>query len=387
MTVHGGKRVVLGPRPTGLLDGLGARAERRAEPRLGVALAGVGMLVILVGILVWGGDSAASGVADSGEPDRTLGMCLSLAVIAVGYALLVRFRHGPLAAAGVVAAALGVPVLVGFATFDPGVAADPDVLLVLPIGVDAIVLVSLAAWLATYAWVPVARGRVFFLALSTFTLWLYVVEKVEEGAAGYLLTLPYSSLLFPFAYDYEDAPELPDPTAIGAASLTVGVLYYVAAVALDRRRARGAATPFVAAGFAASAVGIAHVAGDLEAIGTGLLLVLAGATLAVVGALHGRRFTTWVWAAGVGLGLLVVLSDVISDSAAGYGTAAIVLGAALVVVAHLLSDGLGEPDEMTPGPSRFTPPPGPTPSAPVPPWPYGPGPGPGPGVPPSPGGP
>jgi hypothetical protein len=337
---------------TGLLRRLGERVVRRPEPRFGVALAGVGMMMILVGAVVWGGDAAGGG--GEGDSNQIVGVLLSLAVIAAGYLLLVRFRHGPLATAGVVAAALGVPLLMGFATFDSGFdAAESDVVFSLPFSVDAIVLLSLAAWLASYAWVPVASGRIFFVALSAFTLWLYLLEKVEEGAAGYVVSLPFSAITFSFVSEFDGERQLPDLGNIGGMSLTVGVVYYLLAIVADRQRHRGLATPFLAAGFVATVVGLIHVADDFEAVGTGLLLIVIGSVLAVYGATQGRRFTTWTWAAGIGLGVLVILTDVFDDSAAAYGVAAMILGAGVVFVAHLVAEQFTEPDEMAPGPTRF----------------------------------
>jgi putative effector of murein hydrolase LrgA (UPF0299 family) len=347
----------------GMRQRLGERVSRRPEPRFGVALAGVGMLMIVVGVVAWGGDAAGGG--GEGDSNQIVGVLLSLAVIAAGYLLLVRFRHGPLATAGVVAAALGVPLLMGFATFDSEFeAADSDVFFALPFSVDTIVLLSLAAWLASYIWVPVASGRVFFLALSAFTLWLYLLEKVEEGAAGYVLTLPFSAIAFSFSSSFEEARQLPDPGTIGGMSLIVGLVYYVLAIVADRQGHRGLTTPFLAAGFVATVVGIIHMADDLQATGTGLLLILIGTVLAVYGVTRGRRFTAWTWAAGIGLGVLVILTDAFDDNAAAFGVAAMVLGAGVVLVAHLVAQQFAEPDELAPGPTRFVP----RPRPPRPPW-------------------
>jgi hypothetical protein len=335
----------------GLATRLGDRLLRRAEPRFGIGLGAVGMLMIVVGVLAWGGE--ATGDTSEDDPNRVVGMLLSLLVIAAGYGLLVRFRRGPLASSGVVAAALGVPLLLGFATFDPDSTADSDALFALPFAVDVIVLISLAAWLATYVWVPFARGRALFLALSAFTLWLYVLEKVEEGASVYVVSLPYSPLFLSFGDAFDSETELPDPAALGGPSLLIGVAYYVLAIVADRQGWRGLATPLLAAGFLATAIGIGHLAGDLDTTGTGVLLVAVGTVLGLYGAVSGRRFTAWVWAAGIGLGFLLIVSEVFRDGPTEFGVAAILMGVAVIVLGHLVSEGFSEPDEMTPGPSRF----------------------------------
>jgi hypothetical protein len=344
----------------GFLAQLGDRVARRAEPRTSIAMAGVGALMIVVGVIAWAGEQAAGETGD-GESNRTLGIILSALVVAGGYLLLIRLERGPLATAGVAAAVLGVPVLMGFVTFDSDSAGDSDAFFALPFSVDGIALLSLAAWIASYLWVPVARGRVFFVAASSFVLWLYLLEKIEEGAAAYVVTLPYSAVGVGIASEFSE--DVPDFTSIGGPSLVIGILYYGLAAVLDRQGHRGLATPFTAAGFVAIVVGVGHLASDLEGIGTGILLILLGAPLAVYGATQGRRFTTWAWAFGVGLGVLIVVGDLFEDNLAGFGISAILLGAGVILGAHLLGQQFTEPDEMTPGPSRFIPRPRPTPAA------------------------
>lgn len=354
----------------GLLGRLGDRAEQRPQPRFGIAVSGVGVLVVLVGVLVWAGERAGRS-NDFGEPDpdKSVGIILSLAVAGAGYFLLLRFRSGPLATAGVAASALAVPVLIGFASFDPSLTSDSyDAY---PFSVDAIALLSIGAWLVTYFAVPVARGRTFYLAASTFFVWLYLLEKVEEGAIPYILLLPFGSFLFgPFLSAEPDfgtdvgtdvgdtsfAPAGPDLSTIGGISLVIGLAYYAAAILLDRADFRGIATPFGAAGFVATVLGIAHLGEDLEGVGTGVLFVVVGAVLAIYGATQGRRFTTWAWALGVGVGVVLILGDILEDSAAGFGVAAIVVGIGVIVLAEVLTNWLNEPDELTSGPSSFTPP-------------------------------
>jgi hypothetical protein len=343
----------------GLFERLGSRTARRAEPRLGIALAGVGMVMIIVGVVVWAGEQAGGDSSEGSEGSTVLGIGLSLVVVAAGYALLVRFRRGPLATAGVVATVIGIPLALGFATFDstPSATDSFDDSLGLPFSIDAIALVSVLVWLATYAWVPVARGRAFYLAASTFFLWLYVAEKAEPGAATYLITLPINLLYFPLFFsmsEFSDGPQVPDATTIGICSAVFGIGYYALAAVLDRQGRHGGATPFAFAGLVIGAIAIGHLAGDLEAIGTGLVLITAGLVLALYGATQGRRATTWGWAAAAGLGVVVILADILEDTAVGFGVVTILLGTAVIVAAHLLTTRFAEPDEMTPGPSRLT---------------------------------
>jgi hypothetical protein len=157
--------------------------------------------------------------------------------------------------------------------------------------------------------------------------------------------------------EFSDGPQMPEATTIGICSAVFGIGYYVLAAVLDRQGRHGAATPFAFAGLVIGAIAIGHLAGDLEAIGTGLVLLVAGLALALYGATQGRRATTWGWAAAAGLGVVVVMADILEDTAVGFGVVTILLGIAVIVAAHFLTTRYTEPDEMTPGPSRLTRPP------------------------------
>ncbi|MGH9185156.1 MAG: hypothetical protein ACRD0U_04965 [Acidimicrobiales bacterium] len=329
------------------IDRLGERAVRRMQPRLTIALAGVGVGMIIVGILSWAGERVG-GSGEGGGGGKALGALLSLAVAAAGYTMLTRFQRGPLVTAGVVASALAVPVMLGFITFDRD--GPSELGFALPINVNAVAVVSIAAWMVTYLLVPGGRGHLFYLGASLFTLWLFVTEQVEQGAFPYLLTVPFF-VLVPIGLLAEE--QGPDPSTIGAMALLFGAAYYTGAFVLDRWQRPGLATPFYVAGFVATVVGIAHVGSDLQLAGTGILLIAAGAVVATFAVTQGRRFTTWAWAAGAGLGVLLIPADIFDDNAAGFGFTAILLGAAVVFAAHRLAETFDEPDETLPVASRF----------------------------------
>ena len=332
------------------------RAAARPAPRLGVTLAGVGVGMMVVGALIWPGEEIGAG----GDGGRWLGVGLSAGLVAAGYVLLMRWGSGPLATAGVAATTLGVPLLLGFATFDLDRLAEEEenFAITLPFQLDVIVLVSIVAWMASYLFVPGARGHNFYLAASTFVLWLYVLDKVEPGAAGYLLSLPFGFVFFFLFFD--SGTSLPDPVAVGVASLVLGALYYGSAQWLDRAGSRGTATPFYVTGFVATGVGIAHLSAETEDVGTGFLLIAISPFLVFLGVHYQRRFTAWIWGFGVGLGLLLVAFGILKDTETGFGVASIVLGAVLVAIAQAVSGVLGEGDETVPVPPV---PPGPTPVA------------------------
>lgn len=322
------------------------RAAARPAPRLGVTLAGVGVGMMVMGALIWPGEEVGGG----GDGGRWLGMGLSAALVAAGYGLLLRWGSGPLGTAGVAATTLGVPLLLGFATFDFDDVVDEneDLAITLPFQLDVIVLVSIVAWMASYLFVPGARGHNFYLAASTFVLWLYVLDKIEPGAAGYLLSLPFGFVFFFLFLD--SGTQIPDPTAVGVASMMLGAVYYGAAQWLDRAGSRGTGTPFYVTGFLATGVGIAHLSAEIHEVATGLLLLAVSPFLAFLGVHYQRRFTAWIWGFGIGLGLLLVAFGVLEDTETGFGVAAIVLGGVLVAIAHAVSGALGEGDETDPVP-------------------------------------
>ncbi len=106
-----------------------------------------------------------------------------------------------------------------------------------------------------------------------------------------------------------------------------------------------------AVGFLAVAVGIAALHPDLHKIGTGTAPMLVGAILSAYGARYDRRFTTWVWALGVGLGAVLVLTDLITGGAT-LGIALIIAGVVLIAAGRALARALDEPDDIvatTPG--------------------------------------
>ena len=59
----------------------------------------------VLGVLQISGDT---GAGDDGDFNNVPGILLSALVVAAGFALLTRFRNGPLATAGVVASATGI---------------------------------------------------------------------------------------------------------------------------------------------------------------------------------------------------------------------------------------------------------------------------------------
>lgn len=323
-------------------DRLGRRGAVRPAPRLGIALAGVGAALVVVGTVVWaltytldggGGIFGAPSGSPGGGSRHYLGGVVALAIVLVGYALVIRVRRGPLATAGVVAGALAVPVAMQFLTLDSN-GSQPNV--------DAVVWVSIAVWLASYLWVRGARGRAFYLGLVLYAVWAYLLVKAAPAS---LATSALANRSFLGGADLVSPSA--DYGTLAGISLTIGVAYYLTAWALDRSGRHGTGVPFLLVGFAALAVGIGALVPDLGAAGTGTVLIVVGVTVAAYGARYGHRFTTWVWSAGATLGgALIAVRAVADQGAPATGLALILLGALLVGGAVLLARLLGEPDDV-----------------------------------------
>lgn len=326
------------------LDSLGARGRHRAEPRASIAIAGAGCALAVLGALVIAGDTGGSG----GEFNQVPGIVLSALVVAAGFFTLTTTRHGPIATAGAVAAALGVPPLMFFITWSSD--GFP------PYSTDGILIVSTIVWLGSYAVGP-GKGRPFFLGAGLIALWftiLQVTEKIFEAPFS-LFNIMGASMSG--AFDSGSGGDVgggfgmgsfnaPDPTTMGILSLGLGIGYLVSARALDRRGLHGVATPFALATLPTLLVGTAFMADELEQAGTGLLLTLVGAGLAYHGASTLRRITAWSGGGAAALGLAVFLGDMTDDATVG-GMLFMAAGIGLVAGGHAIAAALSEPDEMT----------------------------------------
>lgn len=357
----------LGSAPaTSFLDSLGDRSRRRAEPRASIAIAGAGCALAVVGALVVAGDTGAT----DGDFNRVPGIILSALIVAAGLVTLAAIRQGPIATAGAVAAALGVPPLMFFVTFDMN--SFP------PYSTDAILIVSTVAWLAAYTVGP-ARGRPFFLSAGLIGFWftlMQVIENVFEAPLGLFGMGMASSESFStsggmiggdgsfdsgsfdsgtFDSGSFDAPnpilpdgpsfDIPDPTTLGLICLGLGVAYLLMSRWLDRGGHHGTATPFAVAALPTLFAGPIFLTDDLETAGTGLLLLLIGAALAYQGATAGRRATAWFGGAATAIGALVFISDMTEDATVG-GMLLMAAGIALVAIGHVTALALSEPEEM-----------------------------------------
>jgi hypothetical protein len=258
-----------------------------------------------------------------------LGAGLAAVVTVLGYVALISVRRGALATAGVVAAGVGVPLTIAFLTLDFGQFGGGT-----PINSDAVFWVSVIVWVASYLFVPGARGHTFYVFLVAYGFYLYVLSK-NIGSVEFDL---FSRGGSPFH----------GLGTIAALSLVIGLGYYVLAFALDRTGRFGPATGLVYPAFNATAVGILAWAPDLHLLGSGIVTVLIGLTVCLYGGTFGRRLTCFAAAVAVavGIGLLIRKAAPHDGNAAGIGF--ILVGIAVVAAAVLVATALAERDDMDP---------------------------------------
>lgn len=322
------------PRPTspfaGLSARLGDRLSRRPEPRLTVAIAGVGATLVLFGVLLWGGDYI--GGASSPDTSRNLlGAALGAIVTALGFVVAISARQGPLATAGVVATGIGMPLTLFWLTLD-----FTDVSGGLPFNLDVTFWVSTIVWLVCYLVVPGMRGHTFFVFLIADVFFTYVLFKSSVSTTTVVEVAPGGS-----------GPRITDLGTIAAIGLVIGLAYYAIAFLLDRAGRHGPATGLVYPAFGATASGIIAWSSDLHQVGTGIVTILVGVLVCWYGGRYGRRVTCFAAGAAVVVGIGLLVQDATDDATAA-GITFILVGAIVVAAATLLASGLGERDDMDP---------------------------------------
>jgi hypothetical protein len=322
-----------------LLERFGARADRRMTPRVGISLAGTGVLLAIGGSIGLATDDL---VGDEGDINRIPGLVVALVLLGVGFVVLQRIRSGPIATGASVAAAVGIPLLLFFATVRdsyPG------------FNVDAVLLLAAVGWAVAYLVGP-ARGRVFFLALALIATPLFVLEQVEDVSD--MPRAAFEDVRYAFVGDssIDGAPEppehqYPDPTTIGLILLVFGAVYAGLSRVLSGIGHDGVATPFAPLGVFGVVLGISFLADDLGDVFSGALLAAFGIGITFVGAMAARRFTTWAGAVMTAYGIGILVAEALGDGASRTTTSIVFVlaGLAVVFAAHLLVALIGESGE------------------------------------------
>lgn len=313
---------------SGLGARFGERLARRPEPRFAVAIAGAGAALTLLGVLIWGGDYF-SGASSASTNRNLLGAGLGAVVTVAGYVLMISRRSGPLGTAGAVAGGVGLPLTMTFLTLD---ISSGD-----PFNIDAIFWVSVVVWLASYLFVPGARGRSFFVFLISTGLVTYLLIKNADNINVDFVVSPTGA-----------GPRFNGLGTIAAIGLVFGLGYYVIAFLLDRAGHHGPATGLVYPAFSATAVGIEAWSPTVHQAGAGIITAALGGLICWYGGRFGRRLTCFAAAAAVVLGVLLIVEDASPDNATAAGVTFILVGALVVAAAAVFAAGVGERDDMDP---------------------------------------
>lgn len=262
-------------------------------------------------------------------------------MVVAGYALAVLRRRGALATAGVAASALGVTLLLGFLSFDAshGLQSGP------PFSLDAIVLVSVLAWVVSYLAVPGARGHTYYLGLVTVTIWPYVVDKAEPGTFSAALFLRFFiSTGDPGLFGIDEAP--PDWTTVAVLSLVFGPGYYAAAFVLDQVGRPDQAPRWWSAGSwpprpASPPRPSTCMPSGPASCSSSPAWSWPGSARVAVGDLRPGRGV-------LALGVVVIIAKLVKNNTAAAGVSLIAAGAVVVLIGHVLTHALREPDDVVP---------------------------------------
>ncbi len=307
-------------------DGLGPDAKERPRPGMRTAMAGLGGVIIAVGVLI-------AVVADEPSRGRFIGVSLALMVVAWAMRSFVKLEEAKAAAVGV--------VLVAIPTFAGAVTVTNSQ--------GGFLTGLLAAGLFIGAWaLPGFKGRTLLVALGALALvaafgTLSANDKPDTTKCDqYLQDSDYDRFDAECQGYYNDAGNSGFlPIDITENLGTQGIIYLVGAGALlgltwwlDRRGYRGTATGLCAAGLGSALVGTVLLANKFGNTTGPLLVLVVGLVICIVGTHGERRATTWLGAglAAIGTVSLVAVQMKPSSASAAGGTA-IISGLVLIAIA------------------------------------------------------
>ena len=320
------------PAPAGkvitFLDGLGPDAKERPEPTLRAAMAGLGGVIIAIGVLI-------AVVGD--EPNRSKFIGVSLATMVAGWALRTFVKLEEAKAAAVGAVVVAIPTFAGAVTVSNGQ------------GGFLTGLMAAALFIGAWA-LPGFKSRNLLLGLGALAL---VAGFGSLSANDNADTAKCDQYLNEGDFDRFDAECQNYYDDVGGSGFlpvdvtdnlgTQGIVYLVGAGAflgltwwLDRRGYRGTATGLCAAGLASALVGTVLLANEFGDTTGPLLILVVGLLICAVGTHGERRATTWLGAvlAAIGIVSLVAVQMEPSSSSAAGGVA-IISGLLLVTIAAL----------------------------------------------------
>jgi hypothetical protein len=265
---------------------------------------------------------------DATLPGVGFNLLLMAAAVAVGF-----FVRGPVRSAAVAALVLAIPQFWTFAVVGDGEGIDRG-------DFRVILLLSVVTYLVFYllTW---TRGRAILLGLALLLFTNWIVFEVADQATPFGLGAT-SQVTRGFNGPRQLVGNDDHATETGITELILAAVLLGGAVVLDRRGRAGAATPLLVVGGlqAVSAATILGVdANDVYA--AGVFVAIAGLAIGLAGTLGRRRGTSWVGAAVLLVGALIVVVNGTNDAVEGKDGAGAVFGAfALVAAAVLLLIGV-----------------------------------------------
>ena len=247
---------------------------------------------------------------DATLPGVGFNLVLIAAALAAGY-----FVRGPVRSAAVAALVFAIPQVWLFAIIGDGEGVDRG-------DFRIVLLLSVATYVVFYA-LTWTRGRAILLGVALLLLTNWIVFEVADQSV-------------PFGVDaatqvrgggFNGPQQLAggdNATETGIVELVMAAVLLGGAVVLDRRGKIGAATPLLVVGGLQAVSAAATFGADAEDVyAVGVFLALAGLAIGLAGSLGRRRGTSYVGAAILLVGALVVVGKGTNDSASGDGSAAV----------------------------------------------------------------
>ena len=308
---------------TRFLDGMGDDARLRPRPSLRTALAGIGGVMVAVGLLI-------AVVGENASRGKLAGVSLVLLLAALVLRLLVKIPEVQAAAVGM--AVVAIPTFAGAATISDGS------------GGALTYLLGAALFLAAWA-LKGFRGRTLLLGLGLLTMvgvFSTLISDVSQDKRETYIEDNDFDRYFEECQSYVSdgsAGNLFLPNSVTDNLGDQGIVYLVSAAVLlaatwwlDRRGYHGTGTGTVVAGLISAVAGAALLADEFGDTGGPIMVVVVGVLVCLVGAHGARRSTTWWGALLASIGAVAFVAvQWEPQSVSSTGGVAIVTGAVLIV--------------------------------------------------------
>lgn len=312
---------------TRFLDGMGTDARLRPHPGFRSAVAGIGGLMVAVGVMV-----AIAG----DDPRRGKLIGVSLVVLLAALALRWFVKVTEVQAASVGMAVIAIPVFSGAVAVSEGTSGALTYLLA--------AVLYLAAWA-----LQGFRGRTILLGLGLLAMvgvFSTVASDVGKDKCETYLENDFDRFLEEcqdYTGDGNSNNVLPveftdNVGSQGVVFLLSAALLLGATWWLDRRGYHGAGTGAVVAGLLSALAGTATLLEDFGDTGGPVMVVVVGVLVCIVGSHGARRATTWLGAALASVGAVALVAvQWKPDSVGSVGGVAILTGVLLIAAGFIAS--------------------------------------------------